>query len=60
MVATVVQVTFAINAEQQTAGTAFALTNIRTRTENENNFITDTKAPMYEKGWPGGPLTKDA
>lgn len=65
MVAMVVQVSFAINAEQHTAGTSFAISNIRTDAEDlRDTFtdttapMTDTTAPMYVSGWPGGPLAE--
>lgn len=56
MIATVVKVSFVINAEQASAGTAFTLSNIRSEFENDNPLLTSDKPAIYEKGWAGGPL----
>ena len=56
MVASVIQVSFAINAETSTAGTAFSLANIRTIDEDQSDNITSAKPPLYTKKWGGGPL----
>lgn len=67
MFGAVVQVSFAINAEQHTAGTSFALSHVRTEKENDINdpvskkHYVGTRAPIYKdeppgSPWPGGPL----
>lgn len=67
MYGAVVQVSFAINAEQHTAGTSFAFSHVRTERENDisNNdsktHFVGTRAPIYKDEqpgapWPGGPL----
>jgi hypothetical protein len=67
MYGAVVQVSFAINAEQHTAGTSFALSHLRTEKENDVNDPTSKKhyvgeyAPIYKyelpgSPWKGGPL----
>lgn len=64
----VVQVSFAINAEQHTAGTSFSLSHVRTDKENDINdpvskiHFVGSRAPIYKDNpsdgspWPGGPL----
>jgi hypothetical protein len=64
----VVQVSFAINAEQHTAGTSFSFSHIRTNKENNINdsvskiHYVGSRAPIYKDNpsdgapWPGGPL----
>lgn len=63
MYATVVQVSYAIDAEQAQAGTAFSLAHIRTEDENNDPLITKCQScgnanrpPLYEQPWRGGPL----
>lgn len=56
MYANVVQVSYVINAERSTAGTAFTLSNIRTEAENEDDTITSTEPPLFNNTWLGGPL----
>lgn len=59
--AMVTQVSFTVNAETHSAGTAFALTNLRTEEENKNNQFTANNAPTYPgENWNGGPLVKEA
>ncbi len=63
LIATVVQVSFVINAEQANAGTSFSLAHIRTDKENDNTKIGGSsdggETPLYSQGWPGGPLAKE-
>lgn len=62
--ATVTQVSYVINAEKATAGTSFALTHIRTASENTTNTITNcencgdnpARPPLYTQSWSGSPL----
>lgn len=56
----VVQVSFIIDAQKNQAGTSFALSNLRTTTENANPLLTAEKPPLYEEAWRGGPLVKEA
>jgi hypothetical protein len=67
MYGAVVQVSFAINAEQHTAGTSFSFSHVRTEKENDiKNYYSKvhyvgTVAPLYKDAkpgapWPGGPL----
>lgn len=67
MYGAVVQVSFAINAEQHTAGTSFSLSHVRTEKENDITnkdsrvHYVGTVPPIYKKEppgspWPGGPL----
>jgi hypothetical protein len=67
MYGAVVQVSFAINAEQHTAGTSFSLSHLRTEKENDVNeynskvHYVSERAPVYLDNkpgcpWPGGPL----
>jgi hypothetical protein len=59
--AMVTQVSFVINAETHSAGTSFALTNLRTAAENEKSQYTEETSPAYPKErWNGGPLVKEA
>lgn len=63
MYATVVQVSYAINAEQAQAGTSFSLAHIRTEAENNDPALTTcemcggvNRPPLYNNAWKGGPL----
>lgn len=57
----VTQVSFVINAETHSAGTAFVLTNLRTEAENNNTQLVSDTAPTYPaERWNGGPLVKEA
>jgi hypothetical protein len=58
MFATVMQVSYVINAEQHAAGTSFSLINVRTEKENGEENFTSPVPPLYKEGWPGGPLTE--
>ncbi len=63
MFATVTRVSFVINAERAQAGTAFALTNMRSEDENKNGLFTGSTykagTPLYAKAWKGGPLVSN-
>jgi hypothetical protein len=54
--ATVTQVSYAINAEQATAGTSFSLAHIRSSKENEEETLVSDRPPMYLSPWKGAPL----
>ena len=54
--ATVVQVSYVINAETRQAGTAFSLAHIRTEAENELESTSVAKPPLYQKAWSGAKL----
>jgi hypothetical protein len=60
MFATVSRVSFVINAERAQAGTAFALTNMRSEDENKSAIFAGSVrkpgTPLYAKAWKGGPL----
>lgn len=67
MYGAVVNVSFAINAEQHQAGTSFTLSHMRTERENDIDnqdsriHFVGTRAPIYKDEkpgapWPGGPL----
>lgn len=68
MYGAVVQVSFAINAEQHTAGTSFSFSHMRTHKENDIDdpvskiHYVGSRAPIYKdkpsdgSPWPGGPL----
>jgi len=56
--ATVTQVSYAINAETAQAGTSFTLAHIRTEDENEDQFLTANKPPLYRVAWRGAPLAE--
>ena len=59
MVASVMGVSYVINAEKAMAGTTFTLAHAKTKAENDDtatDFVTD-KPPLYPAtSWPGGPL----
>jgi hypothetical protein len=58
MIATVVQVSFSINAENATAGTAFSVSHIRSPAENNDRLIAGSDTPpLYNERWSGGPLS---
>lgn len=54
--ATVTQVSFAINAEQATAGTSFSLAHIRSSDENQEETLVRDRPPLYLSPWKGAPL----
>jgi hypothetical protein len=59
VVASVIGVSYVINAEKAMAGTTFTLAHTKTSAENDDtsaDFVTDAP-PLYEKSiWYGGPL----
>jgi len=55
--ATVMQVSYLINAESQKAGTAFTLAHIRTASENASEATSVEKPPLYLKKWVGATLS---
>lgn len=58
MIATVVQVSFSINAENATSGTAFSVSHIRSPAENDDRLIAGSNTPpLYNERWSGGPLS---
>jgi hypothetical protein len=58
MIATVVQVSFSINAENANAGTAFSVSHIRSPAENDDRLIAGSDTPpLYNERWAGGPLS---
>lgn len=59
MFATVVSVSYVINAERAAAGTSFVLSHVRTEEENKLEKYTADKPPLYKQGWPGGKLVKE-
>lgn len=59
MFASVVSVSYVINAERAAAGTSFVLAHVRTKEENDNEDYTEDKPPLYKQGWPGGKLVKE-
>lgn len=61
MIGAVTQVSYAINAERALAGTSFALSYLRTETEDKDTtLVSQTYAPLYVKNtkFAGGPLRK--
>jgi len=58
--ATVVQVSYLINAESQKAGTTFTLAHIRSEKENQEEGTSIAGPPLYQEPWPGAKLVKDA
>lgn len=52
----VTQVSYAINAEQHTAGTSFGMHSLRTETENNKATLTKSTPPLYTEPWSGAPL----
>lgn len=58
--ATVVQVSYVINAENQRAGTGFSLAHIRNETENKSKATSVAKPPLYQKAWRGAKLVPAA
>jgi hypothetical protein len=59
----VTRVSFVINAERAQAGTAFAISHLRTEKENNDKkitgSITNNETPIYGKKWKGGPLVSN-
>ena len=62
-IATVMQVSYVINAEKATAGTSFVLAHLRTFGENADDLYTRCETcggvdrpPLYKKPWYGAPL----
>ena len=58
--ATVMQVSYVINAEAQKAGTAFSLAHIRSEKENTTPGTSIDKPPLYKKPWRGAKLVPAA
>lgn len=58
--ATVVQVSYSIDAEGQQAGTAFSLAHVRTTYENTQPGTSIAKPPLYQQAWSGAKLISDA
>lgn len=58
--ATVMQVSYVINAEAQKAGTAYSLAHIRTEKENNTPGTSINKPPLYENAWRGAKLVSNA
>lgn len=58
--ATVVQVSYIINAENQRAGTGYSLAHIRTEAENKSASTSVAKPPLYQNGWRGAKLVPAA
>ncbi len=58
--ATVVQVSYAINAETQKSGTVFSLAHIRSEQENTSPGTSIDKPPLYQDAWVGAKLVPDA
>lgn len=56
--ATVMQVSYLINAESQRAGTAFTLDHIRTARENTEDSTSVPGPPLYTKKWVGNVLSE--
>jgi hypothetical protein len=57
IVASVMSVSYVINAERATAGTSFAIAHTKTQHENTLADYTVDVPPLYpEAEWPGGPL----
>jgi hypothetical protein len=57
IVASVMSVSYVINAERATAGTSFAIAHTKTQHENTLADYTVDVPPLYPKAeWPGGPL----
>jgi hypothetical protein len=58
MYATVMQVSYLVNAEAGQAGTAFTLAHVRTESENKADATSVEKPPMYKRAWRGAPMIK--
>ena len=56
VVASVISVSYMINAERATAGTSFTIAHTKTEEEHSDELYSTDKAPMYEQAWHGGPL----
>lgn len=54
--ATVTQVSYVINSENQKAGTAFSLAHIRSQQENTTEGTSIERPPLYTDPWPGAAL----
>jgi hypothetical protein len=57
VVASVISVSYVINAERATAGTSFAIahTKIKSELQPDSIYAVDTP-PLYKEAWHGGPL----
>ena len=61
VVASIISVSYMINAERATAGTSFSIAHMKTEEEHDKDtekLYTTELAPMYDKAWHGGPLAK--
>jgi hypothetical protein len=56
IIANVMRVSIGINAETSQAGTAFALSHIRTEAENSNDKFSIDSHPLYDDAFIGAPL----
>lgn len=56
MIGSVMRVSIGINAESSQAGTTFALTNIRTEKENEDDKFSMDTHPLYDAAFTGAPM----
>jgi hypothetical protein len=56
--ATVMSVSFAINAERATAGTSFAIANTKTDDEEKSDVYSTVTPPLYKTKWSSGPLAE--
>lgn len=59
-VATASQITYAINAEQQQAGTVITLSHMRTVNEDREELFSMEKSPLYAELWIGAALIDGA
>jgi len=58
MVASVVSVSYVINAERAMAGTSFSLAHIRTPEEERDDAFTTAELPLYKEAWYGAKLAE--
>jgi hypothetical protein len=61
VVASVISVSYMINAERATAGTSFSIAHMKTEEEHDRDtekLYTTDLAPMYDQAWRSGPLTE--
>jgi hypothetical protein len=57
VVASVMSVSYVINAERATAGTSFSIAHTKIKSELASNSIYSVSTPpLYSEAWHGGPL----
>lgn len=58
VVASVISVSYVINAERAIAGTSFAIAHTKIEKELQSDLYSAESPPLYKKAWYGGPLAE--